>query len=356
MSVSSNTGSPLPDIYLVEDDPTLNAEMAELVRRFGYDVMAFTTPSAALAEIAGADRPFIVMTDVMMPEFTGHTLVKEIEGTEGARYPHEVIMVSGESGFEEALDAMSLGVMDFLPKPVDGARLRQVLDRAVERIAERLVETTARTKLEAGLTELRSMADKLARNLIGEGLNIRSTDAPLMPDNVMPFPGPDAMHHQPKPRIMERPAPVRDLAPMEDDHCFLAAIKLMQNMRRVRDRLFPICADGDPSFDILLYVEEQVLLGRQVSVTSACHAALIPQTTAMRKIDELVANNILERVPDPRDKRRILLRPNAEAEESLRRYISGALEQIYGAFEMNEKDISVRHKPASGVARRDAAE
>ncbi|MGB0919787.1 MAG: response regulator [Alphaproteobacteria bacterium] len=357
---SDNTATPSeepkPDIYMVEDDADLIVEMAELIRRFGFDVMTFTAPSAALAEIAGADRPFIVVTDVMMPELTGHALVREIESTDGAKFPHEVIMVSGESGFDEAVNAMSLGVMDFLPKPVDGKRLRNVLDRAVERINEKVNRTSSQSTLAAGLKELQSMTDRLTRALrpgsAAEAAAPSSGGAEA--DNIMPFsPRLTALADKASavargevaestpnlmaPKMMERPAPVHDLDPLADDHCLLASIKLVQNMRRVRDRLFPDCADGDPSFDILLYVEEQSLLGRPVSVTSACHAALIPQTTAMRKIDELVAHGLLVRGPDPRDKRRILLQPAPGADESLRLYLAGAMEQIYGAFEFGRK-------------------
>ncbi len=346
---SSGNKAPLPDIYMVEDDPDLIVEMAELVRRFGYDVMTFTAPSAALAEIAGADRPFIVVTDVMMPELTGHALVQKIEETDGAKYPHEVIMISGESGFDEALKAMSLGVMDFLPKPVDGRQLRQVLNRAVERIQERVGIVSSQSRLEAGLNALKRMTESLTRDL--------SVDAPAVDrpakaegaakDNVTPFPAPPVSAPvaatSPRvastPKVMDRPVSVNNLDPLADDQCMIASIKLMQNMRRVRDRLFPDCADGDPSFDILLYVEEQSLLGRAVSVTSACHAALIPQTTAMRKIDELVAKGLLERLPDPRDKRRILLQPADRADESLRQYLAGAVEQINGAFEFGGKSF-----------------
>lgn len=336
----------LPDIYMVEDDQDLIVEMAELVRRFGFDVMTFTAPSAALAEIAGADRPFIVVTDVMMPELTGHALVREIEATDGAKYPHEVIMISGESGFDEAVGAMSLGVMDFLPKPVDGRKLRQVLNQAVERIEEKVSHVSSQSRLEAGLQALKRMTESLSRD-IGPTQSKRGL-APPPADNVMPFPSvvekpeersdirSEGSSH-PAPKLMDRPMPVHNLDPLADDHCLLAAIKLMQNMRRVRDRLFPDCADGDPSFDILLYVEEQSLLGRTVSVTSACHAALIPQTTAMRKIDELVARNLLQRLPDPQDKRRILLKPADPADEALRQYLAGAMEQIYGAFEFGGK-------------------
>lgn len=351
---SSGNKAPLPDIYMVEDDPDLIVEMAELVRRFGYDVMTFTAPSAALAEIAGADRPFIVVTDVMMPELTGHALVQKIEETDGAKYPHEVIMVSGESGFDEALKAMSLGVMDFLPKPVDGRQLRQVLNRAVERIQERVGIVSSQSRLEAGLAALKRMTESLTRDLHADtapGPSPFVGGGDTKADNVTPFPAPPVSvptsapvaATSPRvastPKVMDRPVSVNNLDPLADDQCMIASIKLMQNMRRVRDRLFPDCADGDPSFDILLYVEEQSLLGRAVSVTSACHAALIPQTTAMRKIDELVAKGLLERLPDPRDKRRILLQPADRADESLRQYLAGAVEQINGAFEFGGKSF-----------------
>ena len=62
-----------------------------------------------------------------------------------------------------------------------------------------------------------------------------------------------------------------------------------------------------------------------MSVTSACHACSVPPTTALRKIDVLLAESLLEREPDPKDRRRVLLHLTERGESRLRDYLSEAV-------------------------------
>lgn len=112
----------------------------------------------------------------------------------------------------------------------------------------------------------------------------------------------------------------------------LAVIKVTQFMRRVRDQAVSSCADGDAMWEILLYVIEQDIKGRSVSVTAACHATTIPQTTAMRKIDEMIAADLFERKPDSTDRRRILLAPTQMAYAQLNDYAFDAVAYMKAMF------------------------
>ena len=103
----------------------------------------------------------------------------------------------------------------------------------------------------------------------------------------------------------------------------LHRIKALQAARRFRDKLLPSCVDGDANWEILLYLIEQSLLHRVVSVTSACHATTLPSTTAMRKIDELVSTGWLQKRPDPSDRRRTLIAPTDLCRDRMRNYLLG---------------------------------
>lgn len=82
----------------------------------------------AITEIL-SQRPDLVLLDVQMPDCTGLDVVERI-GPE--RFPN-VIFVTAYS--EYAVKAFELNAVDYLLKPFDSIRLRQSIERAVERVA-----------------------------------------------------------------------------------------------------------------------------------------------------------------------------------------------------------------------------
>lgn len=74
--------------------------------------------------------------------------------------------------------------------------------------------------------------------------------------------------------------------------------------RRLRERLFPEGLFADPAWDILLDLTLARLEGRQTPVSSLCIAAAVPTTTALRWIKTLLDRELIERRPDPDDRRR----------------------------------------------------
>ncbi|HEY0013725.1 MAG TPA: MarR family transcriptional regulator [Allosphingosinicella sp.] len=75
--------------------------------------------------------------------------------------------------------------------------------------------------------------------------------------------------------------------------------------RRLRESLFPEGLFADPAWDMLLDLFASRLEGHKVCVSSACSAASVPQTTALRWVDRLEECGLVVRRPDPQDSRRI---------------------------------------------------
>lgn len=65
---------------------------------------------------------------------------------------------------------------------------------------------------------------------------------------------------------------------------------------------------SDPSWDMLLDLCISEIEGRKISVTSVCVASGAPTSTAIRWIGLLEHEGMIERRPDPDDKRRIFVR------------------------------------------------
>jgi len=88
---------------------------------------------------------------------------------------------------------------------------------------------------------------------------------------------------------------------------------------------------ADPARDILLDLFAAGEEGRAISVTSACVAAGVPSTTALRWIDLLKHKGMILARPDERDGRRILLSLSRQSRDAMAAYlqaISGLQSEI----------------------------
>jgi DNA-binding MarR family transcriptional regulator len=84
-------------------------------------------------------------------------------------------------------------------------------------------------------------------------------------------------------------------------------LKLLIEIRRMRFRHFAAPAFTDPGWDMLLDLMSARLTKRAVAVSSACASAGVPATTALRWVDQLAQSGFVRRLPDPGDRRRVLL-------------------------------------------------
>ena len=88
-------------------------------------------------------------------------------------------------------------------------------------------------------------------------------------------------------------------------------------LRRKRDDLFDASIFGEPAWDILLDLYTADISGAQISITSACIAAAAPATTALRWINVLLDQGMIERFNDNSDGRRSFLRLTSETRTKL---------------------------------------
>lgn len=84
-------------------------------------------------------------------------------------------------------------------------------------------------------------------------------------------------------------------------------VRALLKLRRNRDRFFDADIFADPAWDILLELYAAALGQLRVSVTSLCHAAAVPATTALRWINQLEEKGLIHRRDDPMDGRRHFL-------------------------------------------------
>jgi two-component system nitrogen regulation response regulator NtrX len=76
-------------------------------------------------------KPDIVLLDVKMPGFNGLEVLKNLKEINQFS---EIIMISGHSGIEEAVEAAKLGAFDFMEKPIARDKLVLTVRNAAEKV------------------------------------------------------------------------------------------------------------------------------------------------------------------------------------------------------------------------------
>jgi DNA-binding NtrC family response regulator len=111
-------------ILIVDDDPMMLRFTRSLLECEGYSVCACDSGADALAELRSAALPDVILLDMVMPEMDGiETLSRIMEMTPSAK----VIMLSGQHAAAGVVQAIKIGAVDYLTKPVDEEQLLAAL-------------------------------------------------------------------------------------------------------------------------------------------------------------------------------------------------------------------------------------
>jgi hypothetical protein len=108
-----------------------------------------------------------------------------------------------------------------------------------------------------------------------------------------------------------------------NDEKLVSVAKRLVSERRVRTSFFSETDFGEPVWDIMLDLYIARMLNRKISVSSACIAAAVPPTTALRYVVALTEDGKIERVPDPNDGRRVYVVLSDECTLAMSKYLTG---------------------------------
>ncbi|MGH9570831.1 MAG: sigma-54-dependent transcriptional regulator, partial [Candidatus Angelobacter sp.] len=135
-------------VLIVEDEENERSGLAELISAWGYRTDTAKDGLEGLEKVA-AWSPGIVVTDLKMPRMDGIELLQRV-----AEQPQQiaVVLLTAQGSIDAAVDAMKAGAYDFIQKPVDTARLKQILANAARQRGTTLeLEATRRKLRDTGL-------------------------------------------------------------------------------------------------------------------------------------------------------------------------------------------------------------
>ena len=117
-------------VLLVDDEPAVLAALEILLEDL-YTVVTAASGETAW-QILQDEEIAVASVDLSLPDLSGLDLLRRL-GEKGL--PTELIMVTGFGTIDSAVEAMRHGAYDYLTKPVEGARLKQVIAKAIEKNA-----------------------------------------------------------------------------------------------------------------------------------------------------------------------------------------------------------------------------
>jgi DNA-binding NtrC family response regulator len=126
-------------ILIVDDETNVRLMLQTALASAGYAVVEAEDGQAALQRLR--DTPCsLILLDLKMPKMDGMELLRRLR-SEGNAVP--VIMLTAHGSIHDAVEAMKLGAIDFLTKPITPEALRRAVAEVVEREA---VESATRLR------------------------------------------------------------------------------------------------------------------------------------------------------------------------------------------------------------------
>ncbi|MDA8418054.1 MAG: response regulator [Desulfobacteraceae bacterium] len=146
-----------PSILCVEDEPVAREQMLKILRRRGREVAAARNGKEGLAMFRRQAFE-VVVTDIRMPVMDGLSMARQMKEL---NRDVKIVVTTAFTDLSYLMDAIDLGVDQYVLKPVEIDRLMAAIDRCAENIATRNQARRYQTERDKLLAELQAALDKV---------------------------------------------------------------------------------------------------------------------------------------------------------------------------------------------------
>ncbi len=118
-------------LLLAEDDELLASLLNFRLQKSGYDV-TLSRDGKEVKESLAQGMPDVIVSDIMMPYFSGIELIDFVRNDLKSNIP--IIIISSAGNEENVLSAFELGANDFISKPVNPSELLVRVAREINKM------------------------------------------------------------------------------------------------------------------------------------------------------------------------------------------------------------------------------
>lgn len=163
-TIQSTSGG---DILIVDDEASVVEVVALYLQREGFIVRSARNGTEALVALQ-AERPALVILDLMLPHIDGLTLIRRMRETPALDVP--VIMLTARTLESDRIFGLDLGADDYVTKPFSPAELVSRVKAVLRRSAGASSDATQTPIAYAGLR-----IDPLTRDVVVRGAPVELT-------------------------------------------------------------------------------------------------------------------------------------------------------------------------------------
>lgn len=294
------------EVLLLDDDATMLGALNGILSGAGYTCVTAADAFEALLLVTSRPGIAVVLSDILMPGMSGLQFVNRLNELP-LRHPRpRVLMLTAQPTLDAAVDALRLGVRDFLAKPLRAPDLIEAVGRAMEQArADRAVPQRT-----PEVEQLLRQAEELVTRL--RSMAHASETSPPVADAAPPV------------ALPAGPAPIPDASPEPTEVARLGILDTIERLRRLRAQYVNQQLD-DIAWDLLLELLRAERMRQKLSVSGlAISISGVSTTTSLRRINELAASAYIERSPDPTDARRDFVTLTPKSRSLLSDYLAQA--------------------------------
>ena len=111
-------------VLVVDDDEPFRSRLSRALRSRGLDVREASDVTSAIAS-ATHDSPEMAVVDLRLPDGSGLEIVKALHQLDAST---AIVVLTGYGSIATALEAVRLGAVNYLTKPVDADRVLAAFD------------------------------------------------------------------------------------------------------------------------------------------------------------------------------------------------------------------------------------
>jgi len=119
-------------VLIVDDEEITRNYLGMTLRRAGYRCDACGTGREALPLLLG-DEYDLALVDLVMPGMSGQELLSRLARERASEFELALVVVSGETDIDAAMEAVKLGADDYIRKPMTREELLLGVSRALDR-------------------------------------------------------------------------------------------------------------------------------------------------------------------------------------------------------------------------------